>query len=112
MNTVIIPVKDLAAAKVLYGALLGAVPYADEPYYVGFKVDGQDVGLDPNGHSKGLDGPVCYWHVDDLEAHLAAATAAGATVRQQPTHVGGTRRIATLEDGDGNVVGLLSDAPS
>lgn len=29
-------------------------PYADQPYYVGFKVEGQDVGLDPRGHDQGM----------------------------------------------------------
>ncbi len=112
MNTVIIPVEDLAAAKATYGALFGAEPVQDAPYYVGFKVDGQDVGLDPNGRSKGMTAPVCFWHVEDIEARLAAATATGGTVRQEPTHVGGTRRIAMFEDTAGNVVGLLSDTPS
>jgi len=112
MNTIIIPVKDLAGAKALYSALLGTKPEMDEPYYVGCKVGTQDVGLDPNGHSKGMPAPVCYWHVDDLDAHLRDAAAAGATVRQEPTHVGGTRRIAMLEDADGNVIGLLSDSPA
>jgi hypothetical protein len=35
VSTVIHPVKDLAAAKAVYGALLGAEPIMDEPYYVG-----------------------------------------------------------------------------
>ena len=33
----------------------------DEPYYVGYKVAGQDVGLDHNGHSQGMTGPLGYW---------------------------------------------------
>lgn len=46
LNTIIVPVRDLPEAKALYGELLGVQPYADEPY-VGFKVDGQQLGLDP-----------------------------------------------------------------
>jgi extradiol dioxygenase family protein len=57
-RTIIYPVKDLAKAKTLYSELLGVEPYADEAYYVGFNVEGQDVGLDPRGHSKGMTGPV------------------------------------------------------
>jgi len=30
----------------------------DEPYYVSFEVEDQDVGLDPNGNSQGMTGPV------------------------------------------------------
>ena len=51
IKTFIYPVKDLAKAKTLYSELLGVEPYMDEPYYVGFNVEGQDVGLDPHGHS-------------------------------------------------------------
>lgn len=58
LKTIIYPVKDLARAKALFGALLGTEPYADTAYYVGFKDSGQDVGLDPNGHAKGMTGPV------------------------------------------------------
>ena len=45
MRTVIYPVKDQAQAKTLYGRLLGVVePDMDEPYYVGFSVEGQHIG--------------------------------------------------------------------
>jgi hypothetical protein len=32
----------------------------DEDYSIGFNVEGQDFGLDPHGHSKGMTGPVAY----------------------------------------------------
>ena len=54
-----------------------------------------------------MTGPVDYWHVDDIEATFAAMMAARATAQQSVQGVGGTRRIATLTDQDGNVVGLL-----
>lgn len=109
VQTIIYPVKDLAAAKALFSALLEVEPYADEPYYVGFKAAGQDVGLDPNGHAKGMTGPVPYWHVTDLRARLAALLAAGAELLQDAQDVGGGRLIAFVKDGDGNLVGLLQD---
>ena len=107
MKTVIYPVKDLAAAKQLYGALLGRAPYMDEPYYVGFEVDGQDVGLDPNGHASGLTGQVAYWHVDDINETLEALRAAGAETERAVSDVGGGKLVATVKDIDGNVIGLL-----
>lgn len=78
-----------------------------EAYYVGFNVDGQDVGLDPNGHRKGLAGPVGYWHVDDIETSRQALLDAGAEPGQPVTDVGGGKLIATVTDSDGNVIGLL-----
>jgi predicted enzyme related to lactoylglutathione lyase len=107
MKTILYPVKDIAAAKQLYGSLLGVAPTMDEAYYVGFDVDGQHVGLDPNGHSKGMSGPIGYWHVDDISASLEALLAAGAETEQPVSDVGGGKLIATVKDADGNVIGLL-----
>ncbi|MFF5439108.1 VOC family protein [Streptomyces achromogenes] len=114
LQTIIYPVKDLDRAKAVFGALLGVEPYADEPYYVGYKAAGQDVGLDPSGHAKGMTGPVPYWHVTDLRERLAALLAAGAELLQDAQDVGGGRLIAFVKDPDGNHVGLLQDpsAPS
>ncbi len=106
-KTVIYPVKDLAAAKPLYSALFGVAPSMDEAYYVGFDVDGNDVGLDPNGHSQGMVGAVCYWHVDDINQAVTALLAAGAQAHQPIADVGGGKLIATVKDADGNVIGLL-----
>ncbi len=47
IGTIIYPVKDITTAKALFRELLGVEPYADAPYYVGFKVGNQDIGLDP-----------------------------------------------------------------
>lgn len=109
LQTIIYPVKDIDRAKALFSALLEVEPYADEAYYVGFKAAGQDVGLDPNGHAKGMTGPVPYWHVDDIRARLAALLEAGAEVLQDVQDVGGGRLIAFVKDVDGNLVGLLQD---
>ena len=107
MKTIMYPVKDLAAAKQLYGALLGVEPVMDEPYYVGYDVDGQDIGLDPNGHAKGMTGSLGYWHVDDITATLDAIVAAGGEQQQAVSDVGGGKLIATVTDADGNLIGLL-----
>jgi predicted enzyme related to lactoylglutathione lyase len=107
LKTVLHRVSDLEAAMGVYTALLGTEPHTDEPYYVGYSVDGQEIALDPNGHRKGLTGATPYWSVDDLEATVAALTAAGATVSQKPTAVGGGRTVAVLADADGNMIGVM-----
>jgi predicted enzyme related to lactoylglutathione lyase len=109
LKTIIYPVKDIDRAKALFSALLEVEPYADAPYYVGFRAAGQDVGLDPNGHAKGMTGPVPYWHVTDLRGRLAALVAAGAELLQDAQDVGNGRLIAFVKDADGNLVGLLQD---
>src|SRR3954451_19503870 len=106
MNTIIYPVKDLTQAMKLFNALLGAEPIMDQPYYVGYNVAGQDIGLDPNGHGQGMTGPTCYWQVDDIKESLSALLAAGAETQQDIKDVGGGKLIATVKDADGNIIGL------
>jgi predicted enzyme related to lactoylglutathione lyase len=106
VRTIIFPVKDLAAAKALYGALVGVEPVMDAPYYVQFDVAGQQVGLDPNGHSQGMTGPVVYWEVEDIEGSLKQLVDAGAEVQRPVSDVGGGKLIAWVKDADGNVIGL------
>jgi predicted enzyme related to lactoylglutathione lyase len=107
IKTIIIPVTDLAAATALYGTVLGVEPYADEPYYVGFKVGDQEIGLDPNGHNHGMTGPVGYCHVGDVTATLRQAVHAGWRTRQDVKDVGAGQLAAIVEDPNGNVLGFL-----
>jgi predicted enzyme related to lactoylglutathione lyase len=108
VKTVIYPVTDLAAAKSVFGALTGGDPVMDEPYYVQFHVDDVEIGLDPNGARQGLTGPVAYWHVDDIDASLAALVEAGAMVHKEVNDFGGSgRKVASVTDPSGNVVGLI-----
>jgi predicted enzyme related to lactoylglutathione lyase len=110
VKTIIYPVKDLDRAKALFTALFGGAPESDTPYYVGWRVAGQDVGLDPNGHAHGLSGPVPYWHVVDIASSVQALIAAGGEVLQDAKDVGGGKLIAWVKDADGNVIGLLQPA--
>ncbi|HUP15890.1 MAG TPA: VOC family protein [Acidimicrobiia bacterium] len=109
IKTVLHPVSDVAKAKVVYAALLGVQPTTDDSYYVGFEVEGQQIGLVPGGGSQGMTSPVAFWHVSDIEAKLAEVTAAGATVKEPAHDVGGSRLVATVTDPDGNVLGLIQD---
>jgi len=82
IRLLVFPVRDPARAKRLYGRLLGTEPYVEGPYYVGFRVGDQEIGLDPNGHKAGLTGPIAYWQVDDIRASVQSLVDAGATVQQ------------------------------
>jgi len=107
---IVYPVQDLAPAKALYRTLLGVDPYTDTPYYVGFRVGDQELGLDPNGHQSGQTGPIQYWRVDDIEASLRDLVAAGAQTQKPITDVGGGLLIAWVKDADGNATGLRQEA--
>ena len=107
LRTYVYPVRDLPQATALYRRLMGVDPYVESPYYVGFRVDEQEIGLDPNGHAQGVTAPLGYYHVEDIRAALARRVEAGAAVQSEVRDVGGGRLIATVRDADGNVSGLL-----
>lgn len=104
---IVYPVNDRAQATALYRQILGVEPYVNEVYYVGFKAGEQEIGLDPNGHKKGMTGPIVYWQVDDVRQSLQACRDAGWQVAQEVTDVGGGKLIAWVKDSDGSVVGLM-----
>ena len=107
INLIVYPVRDVARAKALYSKLLGAEPYMENPYYVGFRVGDQEIGLDPNGHKQGQTGPLAYWPVKDIKQSLRQLVDAGAQVQQDVKDVGGGKLIAWVKDADGNITGLL-----
>jgi predicted enzyme related to lactoylglutathione lyase len=109
-KSIIYPVSDAAQARTLFTTLLGVEPYADEPYYVGFKIGDQEIGLDPHGHQKGITGLIAYFHVDNMQGTLQPLLAAGASIVHEPRDVGGGKLIATVNDADGNVIGLVQEA--
>jgi predicted enzyme related to lactoylglutathione lyase len=110
VRLVVYPVKDLDAAKTLFTALLGTEPYADSPYYVGYRAGDQEIGLDPHGHTKSA-GPIAYWEVPDIKVGVDQLVAAGAEMQQEPKDVGGGKLIALLKDASGNVIGLMEGQP-
>jgi predicted enzyme related to lactoylglutathione lyase len=107
IKTIIFPVSDLAKAKSLYAMLLGIDPYVDEAYYVGFRLGGIEVGLDPNGHRQGMTGPVAYSYVDDIRSTLQSLIDAGAAAHQDVKDVGGGLLRGSVTDADGNAIGLV-----
>lgn len=106
LSLIRVPVKDLEPAKAVYRKLLGVEPYAEAPFYVGFRVGELELGLDPSGHSRGLTGPVCYWTVPDIQASIDELTQAGATLHEAPSDVGGGKLVGSVKDADGNIIGL------
>jgi predicted enzyme related to lactoylglutathione lyase len=105
IRSLVIPVSDLDAAKAIYTTLLGE-PHTDQPYYVGYNVEGFEVALAPDGEE---GGPVAYADVEDLDATRATLLAAGATERSAPRQVAPGARVCVLADADGNPIGLRGE---
>jgi predicted enzyme related to lactoylglutathione lyase len=107
IGTIIYPVKDITRSKKLFTRLLEVEPIMDEPYYVGYKVGNQDIGLDPNGYSQGITGPIGYYHVSDIKKSLQILLDAGAKVLQDVRDVGGGKLVASVKDPESNFIGLI-----
>ena len=106
IKTILYPVKDMAQATAVFRKLLGVEPYADQPYYVGFKIDDQDIGLVPNNPEAGV---TAFFHVDDIKSSLQILLDGGAQIIQNIKNVGNGRLIASAKDKDSNIIGLIQN---
>jgi predicted enzyme related to lactoylglutathione lyase len=113
LRSAIYPVADLSAARKWYAAWLGIEPYFDQPFYVGFDVDGFELGLHPDSpdHRAGRAGGVSYWKIDDLDGEWSRLLAHGAEALSAPQDVGDGVRVAQVRDPFGNAIGLIEEHP-
>ncbi len=106
VSVVLYPVSDLASAKALFTRLLGVEPVADAPYYVGFQLESQHIGLDPNGTRRGMTGATPFFEVEGIREVVSALVEKGATVVEDAHDVGAGLLVAMLKDANGNMIGL------
>lgn len=108
LRTAIYKVTDLAAAKEWYTKAFGVPPYFDEPFYVGFEIEGYELGLQPSedATTKG-DGVVAYWAAEDVQSTFDRLISIGAEAHEQPQNVGGDIIVATVKDPWQNAIGLI-----
>jgi len=111
LRTVIYAVPDVARARDWYAALVGRVPYFDQPFYVGFNVGGFELGLVPveTGTPTGAGGVTTYWGVERLDGAWSRLLALGATGVEAPQDVGDGIRVAVALDPFGNRLGLIEN---
>ena len=105
LRTLIYPCADLRASTTWWRNFLGADPYFEEPFYVGFDVAGYELGL--VRVDEPTSGAVAYWAVDDVEASIADAVVAGATVREAAHDVGEGIVVGAVDSPHGDVIGFI-----
>ncbi len=101
IQLIVYPAKDLEQAKKFYSKFLGVEPYTDGAYYVGYKLDNLEIGLDPNSQAI-----VSYIDVSDIQSSLQALVEAGAVIEQDAKDVGGGMLMAQVKDTNGNILGF------
>ena len=111
LRTVIYKTNDLAAAREWYIEVTGIKPYFDQPFYVGFDINGCELGLDPDlTATKEGNNSVAYWAVDAVDTALDKLVKHGAMIAQGKTNVGGPIFVAIAVDPFGNHIGLIEGA--
>lgn len=111
LRTVIYHVADLQKAKQWYTELTGLQPYFDEPFYVGFDINGCELGLDPDmSNVTGGNHTVTYWSVENIHTAVKKAEELKAMIVNPVTNVGGTIETAVVEDPFGNYIGFIAGA--
>lgn len=105
LRTLIYPTADIDASKKWWADFLGYPPYFDQPFYVGFQIGEDELGLNP-GAEVSL-GAVTYIGVDSVEEGLARAEAQGSTVVSGIEDVGEGIKIVHLVSPMGDRFGLI-----
>jgi uncharacterized protein len=110
---------DVEKAKKFYSATIGwsfdAMPMPNRTYWVAKMGDKPVGGLFP------MNGPdfegmpeqwISYLAVDDIDARLKQATAAGATICKEPFEVPGVGRIAMIAEPGGAMIAWITPVSS
>ena len=110
LRTVIYHTDDLPKARQWYTEITGIEPYFDKPYYVGYDINGCELGLDPDtSQTVSGTGAIAYWKVDNIHEAVAKCVDKGASVHSNIQNVGGSIEVAIIKDPFGNYVGLISE---
>ena len=92
-------------AKEWWQKTLGIAPYFNESFYVGFKIGGYELGLDPNAAYE--NGSTTFWGVEDVELVVAHLVSNGAILISGIRDVGARIRVAELNSPEGEHIGLI-----
>jgi predicted enzyme related to lactoylglutathione lyase len=109
LRTVVYRTSDLAKAKAWYSQVLGKQPYFDQPFYVGFNVEGYELGLVPDekAATQRDSTGIAYWGVADAKATYDRLLKMGATAHEPIQDVGEGIIVGAVTDPFGNIFGVI-----
>lgn len=109
MKSIVYPSANIREDVAFWTKVLGKEPYFNEHYYVGFKLAGYELGLDPNAISEGITQPITYWSVDNIEEEVTRLVALGMSLHEPIQELSSDVKIAKLKDAAGYMLGVVSD---
>lgn len=107
-NFIELPARDIAAAKSFFEAAFGMTMTGFGPTYACTITGDVDIGLqgDP---TEATSAPLPVIEVENLEATLAAVTAAGATISKPTFSFPGGRRFHFLDPNGNELAAMQAD---
>lgn len=101
---------DLQKAKKWYITMTTVKSYFDELFYVGFDINGCELGLHPQDETvtKGNQ-TVTHWAVNGIEDCVQQLIDSGASVLYNTQDLSGGIKVATLIDPWENAAGLIEE---
>jgi len=110
LRSCIYRVPDLAEASSWYGKVFDATPYFENEFYIGFDIDGYELGL---LKGKGPDrvelSGLSYWATNDIEQSISRFKAEGAKLEEEIMDVGDGVLLAALSDPWNNGIRLIEN---
>lgn len=107
LATVIFPTADLQTSKSWWSRALGKDPYFDEQFYVGFELNGFELGINPAASI--ADGPVAYLRTDNIVRAFSDFIDNGCTIVGGISAVGEGIRVGELRNPEGFVFGVIEN---
>lgn len=90
-------------------SILGTEPYFDEPFYVGYNVNGSELGLDPHAEREGITTAITYWGVENIAFAAEELGAKGVRLQGAVQDVGGGIRLARFQTASGSWFGIIEN---
>ena len=109
LRTTVYAVSDVKAAKEWYSMAFETEPYFDEDFYVGFSINGYELGLLPgkDEEKNKCENVLTYWGVNDIEKTYKYLLENGASKGGAPTDVGEGLMVAHVFDPWNNALGII-----
>ncbi len=109
LRTTMYRVANMQDGKAWYSKVFGEAPYFEAPSYIGFNIEGYELGIipDENPELTKTTNVISYWGVDNVEEEFKRLLALGASVYEKPQDVGGDIIVATVKDPWDNVLGII-----
>lgn len=109
LRTAIYKVGDINTATEWYSKAFRTQPYFEEPFYVGFNIEGYELGLQPEQipTTEKQESVTVLWGVEDIHLEYKRLLDLGASEHEKPMNVGGELMVASVIDPWGNVLGLI-----